>query len=517
MSKSVNLAIHFNQIANEFEQGIALSFPDGLEYTYQKLSDDSDQLASLLLAHGAGLSDVIAIAGVKRYYTYAAFLACLKIGAIYTFFDPKSPWPRCEKIFDRCNPKFIIGYLDKAQGIKDQSKYSIINFDGLDVLRDGRPNQRKKIAIDKIPGSHPAYIMFTSGSTGFPKGAVMSHQNVLNFIDWCQKTFDITDDDVHTNVNPLYFDNAVFDLYSTLFTGATLVSVNKHQALKPAVLLDILENKQCTSWFSVPFLLIYLQQSKAIIERKWQSVKKIIFGGEGYPKTQLYDLYQKLKKQTTFYNVYGPTECTCMCSSYTVSDNDFDEKNGLLPLGHIAEMFSYLIVGDNGKINKDKGELWLGGANVGLGYYNDPKKTKEKFVLASAETGAKSIFYKTGDIVSFNPQDQKIYFHGRKDNQIKHMGYRIELEEIEQTLKTLKNVKDVCVFSVNGSRNTKICVVIESEEQAQKETMKQALREKLPYFMIPEDFFFCDMIPRNANGKVDRLKTKEVYGKLCQK
>lgn len=503
-----NLSQRFKKIAEQYAEKTAIQFTDGTSINFKQLDELSNQIGEILKDKKVVTGDLCCIAGVKKELTYATFIACIKNGVTYSFFDPESPDERLKKIFSQCNPKLVIGYMNDI----DANLYSF-NYSKFD-LNNFQPTAFSENNIsEEFDGSTPAYVMFTSGSTGFPKGAVMTHCNVLNFIDWCRDTFDITSNDVHTNINPLYFDNSVFDLYGSLFNGATVVPINKNEALQPKLLLNILESYNCTTWFSVPSMLMYLQTSRAIIPEKWKNVKKIIFGGEGYPKGKLVQLFNALKANTIIYNVYGPTECTCICSSYKVDDNDFYDVNGFLPLGKMAENFSYLIVDDNGIETDGKGELILRGPNVGLGYYNDIERTKERFIQNPTQNNYIDICYKTGDLVSYNTSDNKIYIHGRTDNQIKHMGYRIELEEIENALCCIKGINEAAVFIINELNGNKIFAVYESSDNLNANTIKIELKKLVPNYMLPSEIFSIERIPKNANGKTDRLQLKNNYTK----
>ncbi|MGZ4081087.1 MAG: long-chain fatty acid--CoA ligase, partial [Bacteroidia bacterium] len=369
-SYNYNLGLWFDEIASQNCNKEALIFPDGSTVSFTELNSNANKIANYLLSTGVKKYDVVSIAGVKKIHTYETLLACLKLGVTYSFFDPESPLERLEKILQQCKPVVVAGYFNEVDAVLDKAKWKQIDLSSDQFKTSFEKSSNKSASDVTVEGSCAAYIMFTSGSTGFPKGAVMTHANVINFIQWGKKTFDITPSDRHTNVNPLYFDNSVFDLYCSMFNGAGLVPITKNEAVSPKVLLNILSENKCTIWFSVPSLLIYLQTSRAIIADKWASVKKISFGGEGYPKGKLVNLYNTLKHNTKIYNVYGPTECTCICSSYEVSDSDFKDLAGFLPLGQMAENFSYYIVDENNKITDDKGDLLLGGPNVGLGYFN---------------------------------------------------------------------------------------------------------------------------------------------------
>lgn len=506
-----NLGRMFEGVAAQYSSKVAISFPGGDEITFAQLNHDANAIATLLKAKGIKKYDVCAIAGVKKRNTYSAFIACVKLGITYTFFDPESPEDRLSKILIQCTPKIVLGYMKEIEAFDSLNYFPTIDLGESEITVKIAEDVSLNQSEEEVEGSCPAYIMFTSGSTGFPKGAVMTHANLINFIHWGKQTFSITTKDIHTNVNPLYFDNSVFDLYCSLFNGAALVPVSKKESINPRNLLQILKNNKCTTWFSVPSLLIYLQTTKAIIPEQWSTVKKIIFGGEGYPKAKLINLYNSLKHNTTLYNVYGPTECTCICSSYEVSENDFIDLNGFLPLGKMAKNFTYYIVDERMKQSDEKGDLILGGPNVGLGYFNDPIRTSERFIQNPFHQNYKDICYITGDLVSFNKADNKIYIHGRTDNQIKHMGYRIELEEIENAICQLHYINEAAAFVIGDSNNNKIFAVYESSTEIDFKTMKEDLKKYLPGYMIPSEIYKIERIPKNANGKTDRLSLQKTY------
>jgi D-alanine--poly(phosphoribitol) ligase subunit 1 len=503
-----NLGLLFEKVVSENSSRTALQFPDGHTVSYSELNSRADMLARFLLGKGIKKNDVCAIAGVKRTLSYASMLACLKIGATYSFFDPESPEERMSRIFTQCDPVIVLGYKDEMNPEILALPYRFIDLNELEINTSSQGN---KVDLSGVEGNTPAYIMFTSGSTGFPKGAVMTHANVINFIHWCKDTFRITTEDIHTNINPLYFDNSVFDMYASFFNGATIVPVSKKETLHPKLILDILEKYKCTTWFSVPSMLIYLQTSRAIIPEKWKYMKKIIFGGEGYPKARLVHLFNALHENTRLFNVYGPTECTCICSSYAIGEDDFKDLNGFLPLGKMAGNFSWTILDENRNITHDKGDLLLGGPNVGLGYYNDPERTAERFIQNPLHNNYRDIYYQTGDLVSFNKEDGKIYIHGRTDHQVKHMGYRIELEEIENAINQLDYINDAAAFVVGESNNNHIFAVYQSERSLTSDEIKSELTRFLPSYMMPREIIAVESIPKNANGKTDRPALTKKY------
>lgn len=512
-----NLGIRFEVIADERAGETALWFGEREAVTYGELNRLSNRVARMLIQRGLAQGDVVCLSGAKSPYTFACMLACLKIGAVYSILDPDSPVERLRKILHTSRPKLLLAerdLLDKLEKIVTElDVYTSEKETGAVAGLAGGYDETNLPQTRRITGTNPAYIMFTSGSTGFPKGALMTHANVLNLVEWGRETFSITPDDRLTNVNPLYFDNSVFDFYSALFTGARLVPFSKEEVKDPRRLVEKIDAARCTLWFSVPSLLIFLQTMKATDGRNLSSIRRFIFGGEGYPKAKLKKLYDAYAASSELFNVYGPTECTCICSSYKITERDFEDLQGLPPLGHIADNFSYLILDEEGRsvAAGEVGELCLSGPNVGKGYYNDPARTAASFVQNPDNDKFPEVIYKTGDLVRFEPADGKLYIQGRMDNQIKHMGYRIELEEIEAALHRLDYVSEAAALHTAASGLSRIHAVVASRSAFEDEQIRQDLKRIIPDYMIPSVFHREEMLPKNPSGKVDRRRLAEKY------
>lgn len=486
---------------------VALKYPSGDSYAFDEINKLSNKIARHLLKKGIEKGNVVAIFNDKSLYAFSLMIACLKIGAIYTNLDTTSPWPRLEKIIHTCLPGII--FFDLAHlHLKEQitEALPLIECIGLededfkDVLNNLSEENLEETAT--VDGISPAYIMFTSGSTGFPKGAVMSHSNVLNFIQWGKQTFNITDKDILTNANPVYFDNSVFDFYTSIYNGATLVPL-AHDLVKNAKqLVESINQSKCTIWFSVPSLLVYLLTTKVLSASDFQNITRISFGGEGFPKNKLKQLFDLFGNRITLYNVYGPTECTCICSSYIISEKDFENMNELAPLGLMAPNFSYEILPlDN---NKNFGELALIGPCVGLGYYNDVERTAKSFVQNSKYLFSQ-VMYKTGDVVE-KGLNGFLYFKGRVDNQVKHMGYRIELEEVEAAFNTLNYVDEAGVIYEKATADLGQIKAFVSISDGTKDArfILNEIKSLLPSYMVPKSVEILPALPKNSNGKIDR-------------
>lgn len=512
-----NLGIRFQHIVHQSSQRTAIWFNNSDFISYVDLNRLANQIAGMLIDRGVGPSDVICLSGTKASSTFASIIACLKIGAVYSILDPDSPIERLRKILSTCKPKLLMAekkLLTDLETVIDEFGAVPITKDDESLLRTIESyNDNDLSSARKVTGTDPAYIMYTSGSTGFPKGAVMTHGNVLNLIDWSRETYQIEPDDRLTNVNPMYFDNSVFDFYAALFNGACLVPFSKEEVSDPKLLVEKIDAAGCTLWFSVPSLLIFLQIMKATDGVWLRSIRRFVFGGEGYPKAKLKQLFDTYKVSSDFYNVYGPTECTCICSSYKLSDDDFSDLQELPPLGQIAENFSYLIIDNDGKRVPDGefGELCLLGPNVGKGYYNNPERTAASFIKNPYNTSYTETMYKTGDLVRFEPVDGKLYIQGRKDHQIKHMGYRIELEEIEAALHCLDYVSEAVALHSIDNDLSRIIAVISLRKEVNDDQIRSDLRQIIPNYMIPSTFHREEMLPKNPNGKLDRRLLAEKY------
>lgn len=499
-----NLAIAFDIVAGEHSDRPALIYPEtGNVVTYRELAVLATRIAQAMHVHGIGKGKVVALFHDKSPAAFAAMLACLRLGITYTNLDPDSPWERLRKILQICQPRVIINAfpeLPHAEAILVEHCYDVIDLCKIaDAHSEGDlPDSRD------IDGGTPAYIMFTSGSTGIPKGAVISHANLVWFSAWSRDRFAITSEDVLTNVNPIYFDNSVSDFYSAVFSGAALVPFIPAQVKDPRRLIRLVNQALCTIWFSVPSLLVYLLTTRAIAAGDFSAVRKIIFGGEGFPKVKLKQLYDLFGARADLENVYGPTECTCICSAHTIGPADFDDMKQLATLGSLAQNFEGEIFPLDER-HPDFGELFLRGPQVGLGYYNDPERTAKSFIQNPHHAQYLDIGYRTGDLVQRDAQG-RLHFKGRADFQIKHMGYRIELEEIEAALATLTGVAECAViYQRLGDGLGEILGFAAMPIPEASELLVDKVSAIIPSYMLPRRIYVLESLPKNANGKIDRL------------
>jgi len=498
-----NLGLAFSESINKYRERTALLYPDtGNRVSYGQLDVLVNHVAAMLHAADVRQGHVVAIFHDKSPEAFATMLACLRLGAIYTNLDPGSPWERVRKILANCQPHLIVNTYSH---LPFRAELSSATSPKVLQLRDpGQISGAYELPrAQSVSGGMPAYIMFTSGSTGVPKGAVMSHANVLWFAQWSKDRFCVTPDDVLTNINPIYFDNSVFDFYTAIFSGATLVPLREDQVKEPKRLIRLVEEAHCTIWFSVPSLLVYLLTTRAISSTSLPSIRKLIFGGEGFPKPKLKLLFDMFGDRADLENVYGPTECTCICSAKTILEADFVDMKNLASLGLLAQNFRCEILPVD--VTDDSfGELLLFGPQVGLGYFGDVERTSQAFVQNPKHSQYRDIGYRTGDLVQ-RDEFSALHFKGRMDFQIKHMGYRIELEEIEAAFNTLSVVTECAVIHRNmaDGMGQIVAVVATALATTEQELLKEAAKIVPPY-MLPKRVVILDSLPKNQNGKIDR-------------
>lgn len=503
-----NLNQLFDEVFAAHRQDSALIYADR-RVTYDELAKRIEQLAALLLSSGMKRGDVIAIGHTKQELSFALMLAALRIGVAYVNIDVASPTARTARILKTSGACLL--FFDDSSSREQMVELAAIAACPLhhlepDLLLPVSAEDRllQTCIARQVDGASIAYIMFTSGSTGTPKGVAVTHQNILHFITWGRRRFNISNRDNFANLSPMYFDNSVFDFYVGLFSGAALSPISKRLLTSPYDLANHIGKLGCTVWFSVPSLLIYMMTMKALTTDICPALRTIIFGGEGYPKVELKKLYRLFAQQAQLVNVYGPTECTCICSAHTIEDDDFADLDGLPTLGRLNQNFDYRIADDQDR-DATTGELCLIGPNVAAGYFNDLERTAAAFHTITDPSRFMKRMYRTGDIVS--ERDGRLYFVGRKDNQIKHLGYRIELEEIEHALIRLPGVNQAsAVYHRSRAAYGKLVGFVSCDAAPDEKSLLAELAKFLPDYMVPSKLVVLPELPKNPNGKVDRLQ-----------
>lgn len=478
--------------------------------SYAGLADRAGEFRALLVGRGVSRDRPLALLHGKTVEGYAAMLAALGLGVPYCCLDERNPPERQKLVLETLRPGLILAAGVDADAV---SAARVAASGACPVVEAAEVRAMAPVPPSQdVVGTDVAYVMFTSGSTGRPKGVAISHANVGNFIDWSRSTFAISPGDVVANVNPMHFDNSVFDVYASLFNGASLAPVGRDDLDRAPAVLRVLEAAGCTVLFAVPSLLIYLRAMRALTTDRLPALRVVSFGGEGFAKPELRRLYEAFGHRAQLVNVYGPTECTCICSTHDVTSADVEDPAALAPLGPMAANFRGVVLdGDIAVADGDVGELCLIGPNVGAGYWNDPERTAEAFVANPLRPGLPERMYRTGDLVRLDPGTGEFHFVGRRDQQIKHMGHRIELGEIETVLNAVDRVRQAAVVYKRGDGpfGRILAVVSMPLPLAREAELLAALRERLPAYMMPHSIKVLSELPHNASGKIDRRRLAE--------
>jgi D-alanine--poly(phosphoribitol) ligase subunit 1 len=503
-----NLWDAFTSAAETGPQATSLLFANS-PTSFAELKKLAETCAAALAARCVGQGDVVALQLTKRVETYALVLACLRQGAPYVFIDPKNPGARTERILERVRPRVL--FTTSADGTNPFGAHVPLPSSQdarawIDAWAEAGSAQRPPAPVT---GADPAYIMFTSGSTGEPKGAVIPHQGVLGLMAWGRKTVGIRHGERLTGINPLHFDNSVFDLYCGLLNGATLVPIETAETTNPATWTRTIRNAQATIMFAVPTLFLILDRLGLLTPASLPDIKTFLFGGEGYPIARLRDFHDRFQERAKLINVYGPTETSCICASGEIDANALAGNDVFPPLGRMHENFSYTIL-DEGVAPAPPGgvgELWIGGPGVGLGYYAGAVETAARFRQDPLQDRYRAIYYRSGDLVREDEQG-RLWFHGRVDNQVKLRGHRIELEEIDLAVQRIPGVRRAVTVVAPAPEGEELSVAFVADHTISPDEVHAACKASLPAYMRPTRVVQFDDLPCNANGKVDRAATK---------
>lgn len=473
--------------------------------TYQEYRSKSLAIAYKIVELNKGeMKKPVVVYLEKGKEVLVSFMGVAYSGCFYSPIDTEMPPSRVNKILEVLKPEIVITTN------KLKTNFEKFNFYGSYIIYEETIcSEEDETAVkpytEKIVDTDLLYVLFTSGSTGVPKGVSICHRSVIDYIDWVTETFNITQKDTFGNQAPFYFDNSILDIYSCMKMGATLNIIPKKLFFQPVPLLEYIKYNKINTIFWVPSALIVVSKLKAFRNVDLSdTLKRVLFCGEVMPNKQL-NIWRKFLPNVTYANLYGPTEITDACTYYIV-DREFSDDEPL-PIGIPMSNTDILVLNDEDKLVTDDevGELCVRGTSLAMGYYNNPEKTRSAFVQNPLNKAVPEIIYRTGDLVRYNEYREIIYI-SRKDFQIKHLGHRIELGEIETAISSLEEVTlNCCLYDEKNQR-----IVLFVDAQVDRDYIKERIEKLVPEYMIPGKVIYLENMPINANGKIDRIKLKEL-------
>lgn len=470
-------------------------------HTYQELLQASDRVASFLQEKFLPAKSPLIIFGGQQFEMLVMFLGAIKAGHPYIPVDDGSDPSRVIQINSVAKPALILNWSDvedfgveTPQVTKDELKQVFASDNNIyDSNRSVGPDD-------------DFYIIFTSGTTGTPKGVQISTNNILDFSDWAEKEFDYSDEMNMLLQAPFSFDLSVFDIYPGLMSGATLNVVDKDTTKNFGKLQGAIVDSNFNTWVSTPSFFEMCLLFRGFDAEHMPHLNKFIFCGEELTHATAQKLLKKFPK-AKLYNTYGPTENTVAITSIQIDEAAL-AKFDRLPIGYLKSNMEHRINGSiDEKTGRMTGELLVSGPDVSKGYLNNPTQTAKAFEQIDGKT-----FYHTGDMIS-EGEDGLLFYHGRTDFQIKMHGYRIELEEVDSMLGNLEQVKQSCTVPLynNKKQVSKMiaCIVLEDQFSQDDHSdlssdIKDSLRETTMEYMIPNVLKFVDQLPISKNGKIDR-------------
>lgn len=497
----------------EYLEASESKFPDKIVFadekssiTYSELKQHAKKIGTRILNQTTNTSKSPIVVFVDRNIeSLVSFMGVAYSGNFYVPIDIHMPKLRIELILQTLNPvATVVLQTDLAFAksvapalltiIYEEAIHGNIDEEILSAVR------RKAIDRD------PLYATFTSGSTGIPKGVITCSQSVVDMTDVLVSTFGFNENSIFGNQNPFYFDASIKDIYCTLKCGATMYLIPKSAFLFQANLVGFLNMYQINVvlWSAAAIALV--ANVNGFETTKPEYLKSVMFSGE-VMHNKVLNYWRKILPNTLFVNLYGPTEITSVCTYYKIEKPFADDE--VLPIGNSFRNTEIILLNAENKpvAPGEIGEICVRGCCLALGYYNNPEKTSEAFCQNPLNPHYPEAIYRTGDLAKYNELGE-IMFLSRKDNQVKHMGQRVELGEIEILINSLEKIEASFCFYDHDKQ--KIISIFQGKEADNKYIINQ-IKDRIPKYMYPNTMIQLETLPYNLNGKIDRTLLKERY------
>jgi len=465
-------------------------------WSYRQLDEMSDRIAGQLTQAGLPIDSVVGVCMDRTPGQVAVLLGILKAGGAYMALDAKVPLARIRQMIESARPGWIVA---EGQSHLDRARPTGIPVLEPDWGAEPGPAVRAAVAVHGL-----AYVSFTSGSTGLPKGVAVEHRGVVRLV-YETDYVELSPDSRVGHFAPLAFDASTFEIWGPLLNGGVCVLI-------PEESLDLDSLERClrrhrieTMWLTAALFNTIVDEKPSVLE----GLRQILTGGEALSVPHVRRARERLGPHVRLINGYGPTECTTFATCHPISDADL-QRGTAIPIGRPLVATQTLVLDPNGCLTPAGvvGELYLGGAGLARGYIGQPEMTAERFVPDPTGILPGQRLYRTGDLVRWT-SDGTLDFIGRADQQVKIRGFRIELGEIESVLLRLPGVLQAAVIPSEGpGRNLELCgyVSVAPEITWTPSSLRRALGEELPQSMIPAEIAVLDEMPRTANGKLDRAR-----------
>jgi amino acid adenylation domain-containing protein len=490
------LAAGFLRSAERFSGRTAVAV-GGSEVSYEELHHRALTVAHALLAEDAGGPPLTAVLGGRSVNTFAGILGALLRGHGYLPLSPRYPAERNRELLERSHCTTLV--VDDAQtSLAVELLADLASPPRIVTSSDRLATRHAPEIAAQAAASDPAYLLFTSGSTGRPKGVTVSHANVRPFLDAVTARYQLDETDRFSQMFDLTFDLSVFDLFAAWDVGACVCCPDERQRLEPS---QFIRDAGVTVWFSVPSAGMLMQRFKRLKPGTFERLRLSLFCGEGLPD-DLAAAWTAAAPNSVLENLYGPTEATIACTAHRWEREREPTVNGLVPIGRAFGATETAVVDDELRPLPpgEPGELVLRGPQVVAGYLDDTQATAAAFV----ETDELGRVYRTGDRVVEPAAGKPLQFLGRMDSQIKVLGHRVELGEIEAALRQTTGTAGVAIGWPRTASGAAGIVAFVADTSLDTSSLRAALARRLPDYMVPREIRLLEALPLNANGKHDR-------------